>query len=110
MDRRKLLLAAVAALGLLAIGAGAVVAAGADDDRPLRGDARARAEAAALDHVGEGEVIETEVGDDGAAYGVEIRKADGSVVEVNLDRDFEVIGVEADDDGAEDAEGPNDDE
>lgn len=110
MDKRKLLLVAVPALGLLAIGAGVVVAAGADDDRPLRGDPRTRAVAAALDHVGGGEVIETEVGDDGAAYGVEIRKADGSVVEVNLDQDFEVIGVESDDDGAEGAEGLNDDD
>lgn len=50
----------------------------------------------------EGEVIETETGDDGAAYGVEVRKDDGSVVEVNLDESFEVIGTEADDDGSDD--------
>jgi hypothetical protein len=43
-------------------------------------------------------VIETEVGDDGAAYGVEVRRADGSVVEVELDENFAVIGQEADED------------
>jgi hypothetical protein len=45
-------------------------------------------------------VIETEVGDDGAAYGVEIQLEDGRVVEVSLDSSFDVIGDEADDDGA----------
>jgi hypothetical protein len=57
-------------------------------------------------------VVETEIGDDGAAYGVEVRLDDGSVVEVNLDAEFNVIGSEADDDGAEgeedDGEGDDD--
>ena len=38
-------------------------------------------------------------GDDGAAYEVEVRRADGSQVEVRLGRDFTVIGEERDDDG-----------
>ena len=52
------------------------------------------------------------MGDDGSAYGVEIRLEDGSVVEVNLDSSFEVIGSSADDDGAggEDDEGVGDDD
>lgn len=70
----------------------------ADNDQPLTGTDRERAEAAALEAVGGGTVIETEVGDDGAAYGVEIRRDDGSEVEVNLDESFTVIGTEADDD------------
>ena len=49
-----------------------------------------------------GTVTETEVGDDGAAYGVEIRLADGSEVEVHLDEDCRVVGEEADDDGPND--------
>ncbi len=68
----------------------------------LVGSALDRATAAALAHTGGGEVIETETGDEGAAYGVEIRKSDGSVVEVQLDASFQVTGVEADDDGAGD--------
>jgi hypothetical protein len=54
-------------------------------------------------------VTETEVGDDGAAYSVEIQLDDGSPVEVNLDRDINVVGQEADDDGPGDTDGPGDD-
>jgi uncharacterized membrane protein YkoI len=107
--KKKLVIAVVAALAVIGIGTGAVLAVSGDDDRPLTGDPRARAMAAALEHLGGGEVIETEVGDDGAAYGVEILRPDGSVVEVNLDEDFRVIGSEADDDSAGESDGPNDD-
>jgi uncharacterized membrane protein YkoI len=54
-------------------------------------------------------VIESEAGDDGAAYGVEIRLEDGRVVEVSLDANFNVVGDEADDDGPNDDDGANDD-
>lgn len=110
MDGRKRLIVAVVAV--IAVGgiAGAVLAGAGDDDKPLKGNAYDRATDAALEHVGEGTVIETEVGDDGAAYGVEIRKDDGSVVEVNLDENFEVTGSEQDDDGANDTEEPDDDD
>ena len=42
-------------------------------------------------------MTETEVGDDGAAYEVEVRLRDGSQVEVQLDDAFHVIGTEDDD-------------
>jgi hypothetical protein len=45
-------------------------------------------------------VVDSEVGDDGAAYSVEIRIEGGGVVEVNLDERFQVAGAEQDDDGA----------
>ncbi len=67
-----------------------------------------QASEAALAHTGGGTVIETEVGDEGAAYGVEIRLDDGSVVEVNLDENFAVTGQEVDDDGPNDQDGAND--
>jgi uncharacterized membrane protein YkoI len=111
--RRKIAAIAVALVALGAVSAGIAIAAGGggdDDDRPLTGSALDKAKAAALEHTGGGTVIETEVGDDGAAYGVEIRRDDGSVVEVSLDENFEVIGDEADDDGAGDRdEGGEDD-
>ena len=73
----------------------------ADDDQPITSEARAKCTAAALaEHPG-GTVTETEVGDDGAAYGVEIRLEDGSQVKVQLNDDCQVIGQEADD-GRED--------
>lgn len=97
------------ALALIGGGTAIAVATGAgDDDRPLTGSHLARATAAALEHTGGGTVIESEVGDEGAAYGVEIRLDSGSVVEVSLDEHFNVIGQEGDD-GAADQQGPGDD-
>jgi uncharacterized membrane protein YkoI len=97
------------AVALIGGGAAIAVAGGGDDDRPLTGSNLEKATAAALAHTGGGTVIETEVGDDGAAYGVEIRRDDGSVVEVNLDTNFNVIGDEADDDGQNEEDGPGED-
>jgi uncharacterized membrane protein YkoI len=79
--------------------AGIAIATGADREASPTGSALEKATAAALDHTGGGTVTETELGDDGAAYGVEVRRADGSQVEVRLDERFRVIGQESDDDG-----------
>ncbi len=89
---------ALGAVGLAAIGIGTgiAIAAGGDRDAPLTGSDLDRAVAAALEHTGGGTVVETEVGDDGAAYGVEIRLEDGRQVEVSLDQHFRVIGQESD--------------
>ena len=108
---RKLVLIGVLVLALGGLSAGIAIAAGAGgDEAPLTGSALEKATAAALAHTGGGTVVETEVGDDGAAYGVEVRLGDGSVVEVNLDADFDVIGQAADDDGpGEEEEGADDD-
>ena len=97
-QRTKVAIAGGAVAAVLAIGTGVGIAASGDDDRPLTGGDLERATEAALAHTGGGTVIETEVGDDGAAYGVEVRLAGGRVVEVSLNPDFEVIGSTADDD------------
>ena len=102
--RARLTLIGIVVAGVVATAAGIGIAAVGDDDQPLEGSALDRAVDAALAETGGGEVIETEVGDDGAAYGVEVRLPDGSVVEVNLDADFHVIGSSVDDDGADDTE------
>jgi uncharacterized membrane protein YkoI len=90
----------IAAAGLAVAMAGGVAAANADgdSDQELTGPARDRAVAAALAATGGGTVLETEAGDDHAAYGVEVRLPDGRQVEVNLDKSFKVIGREPDDD------------
>ena len=108
--RTKLAVEAAATIVVLAVGTGVGVAASSGDDAPLQRTDYDRATAAALEHAGQGTVVETEVGDDGAAYGVEVRLEDGSVVEVNLDANFQVTGSEADDDGpnATDQAGEND--
>jgi hypothetical protein len=110
MDRRtKLGVGGGAAI--VVIGAGSflgIAAATGGDDEPLRGDTRDRAIAAALASTGGGTVTETEIGDDGAAYEVDVKRPNGSQVEVQLDSDFKVTGSSADDDGSE-AGGKDDD-
>jgi hypothetical protein len=116
MDRkRKWMAGGTLAVAVIAGGTGLAIASAGDDDRPLIGSDLDQASAAALAHTGGGTVIETEAGDDGAAYGVEVRLDDGSVVEVSLDRDFQVLGSEQDDDGtageiSTDADGARDDD
>ncbi len=102
------MVAAGVALGT-AVGGIAIAAGSGDDDRPLTGSTLEKATAAALEHTGGGTVLETEAGDDGAAYGVEIRLADGTQAEVSLDRSFNVIGRETDDDRPNEDAGQDDD-
>ena len=108
--KRKFLLIGAAVVAAGALSAGIGIAASGGDEQPLTGSTLEQARNAALAHTGGGTVVETETGDDGAAYGVEVRLADGSQVEVNLDSNFEVIGEEADDDGPGDDEGAGDDD
>ena len=99
------------------LGGGTAIATGnaAGDDDTISDPALGRATRAALEHTNGGTVIETDSGEDGAAYGVEIRLDDGREVEVALDRGFNVIGGEAEaeatgDQEPGDLEGPGDDE
>jgi uncharacterized membrane protein YkoI len=99
--RSKFLVVGASALALAAGGGGLAVAAGGDDDddagdseAPITGQSLDRASAAALEHVGEGQVSETETGDEESYYEVEVTRDDGSQVDVQLDRDFNVVGDE----------------
>lgn len=71
--------------------------AGDDDgsDTAITGSALNRAASAALDHVGAGRVTGTEVDDEESWYEVEVTRGDGTQVDVQLDRDFSVVGDEA---------------
>lgn len=91
----------MAALAAIPLGARA---SGADSDTPITGPALESATQAALDHIGSGEVTETEVGDEESFYEVEVTLPDGSQVDVQLDQAFSVVGTEADD--ADDADEP----
>lgn len=101
--RMKILIAGTLAAGVVGGGAaiGAASIGGDDVDTPITGPAYERATSAALAHVGEGAVAETEVGDEEGAYEVEVRLADGSHVDVHLTEGFEVIGTKAGTDGPE---------
>ena len=93
----------IVALVVVALGALAGVGfagVGGDDDAPITGAALEQASAAALAHLGGGEITETEVGDEEAYYEVEVTRADGTQVDVQLNEDFDVVGSE--DDGDED--------
>jgi uncharacterized membrane protein YkoI len=102
-NRAKVAILAGATAAALAAGGVAIAGNGGDDDareRPIRGQALDRASAAALAETGGGRVTETEVGDEEGAYEVEVTRADGSQVDVHLDRDFNVLGSASDDDGS----------
>jgi uncharacterized membrane protein YkoI len=91
--------ALVVALG--AVGGGAAIAAGGDDDateKPITGSALEQAKAAALAHTGEGRVTDTEVGDEESYYEVEVSLDNGSEVDVQLDKSFNVVGSENEND------------
>jgi uncharacterized membrane protein YkoI len=94
----------IAALAIAALGAGGTAIAGAtgggDDgdghDKAITGSALDRASAAALQATGGGKVTETEVGDEESYYEVEVTRADGSQVDVQLDRGFHLVGQKVD--------------
>ena len=99
MDRKKWIAGGALVLAVVGGGTTLAIASSGDGDEPLTGSALEQATAAALAHTDGGSVIESETGDDGAAFGVEIRLDDGSVVEVALDENFKVIGSRGDEDG-----------
>ncbi len=91
----------LAATGL-AIAAGGIVIANDDDDDqsdvPITGEALERASKVALEHLGEGRVTGTEEGDEDSYYEVEVTLESGAQVDVQLDRAFNVVGSENDQD------------
>ena len=95
------ILAGVAFAAVVAGGAGIAAAGGGGDsgegpDTPITGDALQKASAAALAETGGGRVTGTEVGDEESYYEVEVTRADGSQVDVQLDRAFDVVGDKVD--------------
>lgn len=95
-------LTGVAALAVVA-GGGVAVAAGGEDgaegpDVAITGPALDKASEAALAHLGEGRVTDTEVGDEEGFYEVEVTLDNGNEVDVHLDEDFDVLSDEVDGD------------
>jgi uncharacterized membrane protein YkoI len=96
---RKRTVITLTTVGALAAGGTAIAATAGDDDatdRRISGSALEKAKAAALVDT-PGRVTETEVGDEESLYEVEVTRPDGSQVDVQIDRDFDVVGSSADD-------------
>lgn len=104
IDRRVVVVGA--AVAVLAAGAGIAYGVSGDDDEQVTGSGADRAKSAAVEAVGGGIAVSVEQGDEGnVAYEVEVKREDGSLVEVALDDRYRPLGSEADDDsGAEDEE------
>jgi uncharacterized membrane protein YkoI len=98
--RTKIVAAGATALALAAGGVGVAAATGGGDDdgteAPINGSALDKASAAALQATGGGTVTETETGDEESYYEVEVTRDDGSQIDVQLDRGFNVVGQEGD--------------
>ena len=108
MKRRTTKIAAgLAALAALALGGAAIANATQGGGSKLTRAEASKASAAALRATGGGKVQAHERDDeDGATYEVEVRKPDGSVVDVRLDASYGVVVIEGDqesNDGADDA-------
>jgi hypothetical protein len=87
---------------VLAIAAG-IASAQPDDGEgtPITGEALTKASQAALAFTGGGSVTGTEVGDEESYYEVEVTKADGTQVDVQLNDTFLVVGSKSDPPGAD---------
>ena len=111
---RTVVIAAAVAIVVALGGAGIAYANGGDSEEQLTGPDADKAKSAAIASVGGGTVtdVERDDGDDGFGTGVfevEVKRDDGTQVEVHLDGDYNVVGQEADEDAPNDEDGPNDD-
>jgi uncharacterized membrane protein YkoI len=101
----KKITAGIAALVALALGGAAIANAtgvGGGGDQSLSGATAEQATAAALKAVGGGKVTASELDNEkGATYEVEVRKTDGSTVDVRLDESFGVIAIDGDSEQAD---------
>jgi uncharacterized membrane protein YkoI len=110
INLRTLVIAVAVAMLVALGGAGIAYAAGGDSEEQLTGPDAQKAESAAIVAVGGGTVTEVERddGDGTGVFEVEVKRDDGSQVEVHLDGDLNVVGQQADEDGPDDQDGPND--
>ena len=105
LNRRIIVIGAAVAV-LAAGGAGIAQAVGGGSEEQITGPAAEQAKAAALKEAGGGTVteIEGQDGDGAGVYEVEVRRDDGSQVEIHLDAQFQPVGTAADDDTGSESE------
>jgi hypothetical protein len=94
---RKYVIAGGAILALAAGGAGTAIATGGGDEGGATGPGADHAKAAALKLFPGGHANSVERdSENGATWEVEVRKTDGSTVDVRLDQKYQLVVVEAD--------------
>lgn len=101
--------AGVTALAALALGGAALAGAGQggsdEPEKQLTGPQADQAKQAALRATGGGTVEGVERDSEkGATYEVEVRKPDGSTVDVRLDGSYKVVAIDSDSESADGAE------
>jgi hypothetical protein len=98
MTRRRVAVVVGAAAVIAVIGTGVAIASNDDDatDHSIQGPALRQASEAALAETGQGHVTGTEVNDEESYYEVEVTLDNGSQVDVQLDRSFQVVSSDAD--------------
>lgn len=96
--RKSAVLGVAAAAVLVAVaGGGVAVATVGDDEGTVTGPQADRATAAALDETGGGQANAVERdSEDGATWEVEVTRPDGTTVDVRLDENYKVVGVDGD--------------
>lgn len=102
--KRKAIIAGGTALAVAAGGAGVANAVGGDDgEKQATGPNADRAKAAAVRLVpgGDANAVERD-SEKGATWEVEVRKPDGSTVDVRLGQDFGKVAIDADSEKADD--------
>ncbi len=97
MNKKKLV-ASAAAAAILTLGgvSGIAYATGGDSPEQATGPGTEKAKSAALAHTNGGRVTGTEIDDEEGYYEIEVTRDDGSQVDVQLDRGFNVLGSAAD--------------
>jgi hypothetical protein len=97
---RKVLAAGGAVVVVAAGGIGVAYAVSGDSEEQASGPEAEQAKSAALDAVGGGSVVgvERQDGDGPGVYEVEVKRDDGSQVEVQVNGSNRAVGTEADDD------------
>jgi Peptidase propeptide and YPEB domain len=103
---RKFIAIAAAIAALAAGGVGIAYAVGGGDDEQVTGPDAEKAKSAALKAVGGGSVTEVERqdGDGAGVFEVEVKRDDGSQVEVHIDGRYQPVGTAADDDRGSDSD------
>ena len=110
MISRRTKLGIGAAVVAIAAGGGAYAYAGAGEEGQVTGPEADRASAAALAHLGGGKANEVERDDEKTTtWEVEVTKG-GKTIEVSLDANYKVVGVESENENEDENEDENENE